>query len=285
MIQSIKADRILHRKKIMTISETFQQDIQLFLIPQLKPAFRLTSEENHMEDLYFSFMVRFAIPELDDFEQKEKIVTHFQQENQPMGTLLNRFLTAFASHFHFDFSHESYVETYYLLLIQAIYIKHLNYDVFEFYYNYTLLQQYDTENTHFSAIKKDIQAFFEHECQILSIDSTHFSKSSIENILATLYFCYSSNQSQSPIYLYLSYSKNLYTVPTIKRLLKTIFSSQILQFTKDMTQADIIISDTYEGDLGSIQHFYFDSEFSNDTWYNLIDFITRYINEHHVFYN
>ncbi|MEQ7034942.1 helix-turn-helix domain-containing protein [Enterococcus durans] len=284
LIQKINSKRISN-KNTVSLTKDFQKDIEPFLLHDLNNrTFQLSSNQNNDEHLYFSFIIRFAIPELDSFSHKEKIFHQFKNSKNRIGNLLNTFLADYSRKFNFKFSYESYIDTYYLLLIRFIYIKHFNYDIYSLDYNYPKLQQYSLQNRHYLSMIEKIKGFLVSECKILKINFLNFNKSSIDTLLAILYFCYITNKKIEPVKLYVSYSKNLYTIPTIKNFLKKFYNTNTIKFTDTIAETDILISDTYEGSIENIQHFYFDSEFNNETWFNLIEFINHYINTHNSFY-
>lgn len=73
LIQKINSKRISN-KNTVSLTKDFQKDIEPFLLHDLNNrTFQLSSNQNNNENLYFSFIIRFAIPELDSFSHKEKI--------------------------------------------------------------------------------------------------------------------------------------------------------------------------------------------------------------------
>lgn len=92
-----------------------------------------------------------------------------------------------------------------------------------------------------------------------------------------LYCIIDSTRTIVPLYIFCQYSQNFYTLEKIKKYLLTTFGGQAIQFTADIKQANVVISDSYEGDISNRNFFYFDDPFDSTTWEAVTQFVSARI--------
>ncbi|WP_430608952.1 helix-turn-helix domain-containing protein [Enterococcus sp. MSG3310] len=275
LIQEITIRRIIEHKMI-NISSDFINDTYLLVIPTLEfHSYFLTKESIHDEKIFFSYIIRFLIPEMNTFSEKNQIVHNYSKEI--FGQKISLFLKKFVNTFKISFSKKNYVELFFILIIYTVYFKYFDYDILKFYINDNWDSEHYSSKNDVSTLK-NITNFLAIESKELGIDFSHLSISSKNILEQTLFFFYASETEKKTITIYVSYSKNLYIIPIIKNFISSIFGNNV-EFTHNIDLANIVISDTFEGNLKNKNYFYFTNEHSASTWNNLSEYINYFISQ------
>jgi PPE-repeat protein len=93
----------------------------------------------------------------------------------------------------------------------------------------------------------------------------------------TLYILYEMNSQLQPLVIYVTHAANISYADFIKSALLKTFNNDALQFCDTPDQAQLIISNTYEGETAEKIIFHFENVFDQKQWKNLINFISDYI--------
>ncbi|HEL7540747.1 TPA: hypothetical protein UYJ75_001959, partial [Enterococcus faecalis] len=83
-------------------------------------------------------------------------------------------------------------------------------------------------------------------------------------------------EQPDPVKICVQTSTNLYLSQAIKKILKDFFPEKAYVYSNDPYDIDILITDSYEGDLPETKIFYFNSPNNPDTWIDLINCINKY---------
>lgn len=102
----------------------------------------------------------------------------------------------------------------------------------------------------------------------------------ILNMLShVLFFCYHQNLSPNSIKVHIQMSKNIYIGRSIQKFLTNTFNKDTITFTLNPENADLIISDTFEGVTSHPhqEHLYFDNQYDYQNWNMLLSEISTII--------
>ena len=83
--------------------------------------------------------------------------------------------------------------------------------------------------------------------------------------------------SQSPLKIASQFSKNIMGEELIKHRLTKIYTSKALIFTSNYQEADLVISESYEGLKKEKYYFYIDSLTDEEAWVRLFNYVQEQI--------
>lgn len=276
LISGIISYRIVYFKKRVEVSNEFLQDIQYFYkgTPSLNiEQFNVPLYVVEQESKIHSFLVRGLIFGLDTYEEKEKIVNKYQQSDRLIAKNVEYFLKMFAQYFSLSYTKSNYIESYYLLLMTYIYVKHIHFSVDEYLENPVNENISDYKNNkRYLKLLPTLKEFLNFLPFKLDI-----SDSDIHSFTLLLYTIYEINSLPHPINIYVTHSSNIATPSLIKSGITKIFNNELILFCDFPHEADIIISNTFEGYHQTTNIFYFHNPSKKETWEDLFRFISQYI--------
>jgi hypothetical protein len=132
LISGIISHRTVFLGRTIKLEQPFLDDIQFFY--NGKPALNLhqynvPADVIKKESILFSFLTRELIYGIDSFPQKKQIVSLYQSSNLEIAKEITAMLELFRQTFSLNYEEKNYIESYYLLLLNYIYIKHFFFDV------------------------------------------------------------------------------------------------------------------------------------------------------------
>ena len=285
--QGLALYRLLYRKQFIHLNKEFLDDIQFFKEDHFsitKTNKLLTSDVIETETLFFCYSIRGIVYDLDSFEKKVELVTRYKQSNLKIADDISRLLTSFSDYASFSYTEEGYIESYYLLLIVLIYIRHINIGYVDFYENtFTLKNYHHSIDTDFSHNEELISKFLNDP--IFKDCLGEVSPSLIKEFNYLLYFILDINSLPKQLKIYVQFSKNIYDGTLIANSLKATFNESTILITKNPNEADFIISDTYEGEKFKAERFYFEDIRDYENWQSLLQHITNLIYRKSFFKN
>ncbi|WP_375270017.1 helix-turn-helix domain-containing protein [Enterococcus sp. DIV0212c] len=269
--QNITYWRILYLQEKISITEEFLT--YLFILDTENPtkftidfSNTLTIEELKNEQVYFGFLSRFFIPDIDTKESKQKIAQLFIDSGLPLTKSCIDLLELIQTEYDLVINPEEYLFYYYNLMIALLYVHYIEIDYQSISENEDRLSFLDDDNQDFSRVEKEINhlvsQFFITDPFLKEMDA----KGLVTYMTNLLYCIIDSTRSIVPLYIFCQYSKNFYMGDKIKKYLLTTFGSRAIHFTTDIQQANLVISDSYEGDISNRDFFYFDAPYESTTW-------------------
>lgn len=288
--QNITYWRVLSLQKKITLNEDFVS--YLIILDAVNPTSftlefdnLLTSEELVVEQYYFAFLSRFFIADIDTKEMKVRAAQLFLASQLPLSQSCQQLLDLLRSTYSLTMNDEEYHTFYYHLMLALLYIKYIGNDYKPFVEGIESLASLDIENQNFANIEKELRLFtinfFEND---LFFD-TKVASGLINHMANLLFYIIDASKKNKPLKIFCQYSKNFYTVDEIKNSLSSIFSSSDISFTDNVQQADIVISDSYEGDIPNHNFFYFATPYDPQTWNSLSQFVHSKLYHSSFFYN
>lgn len=207
----------------------------------------LSTDEITTEEAYFSFLARFFIADIDTKEMKQQTAQLFIASNLPLATSCQHLLILLKEKYDLVIDEGDHLLFFYHLMIALLYVKYIGIDhesVSEYEKHLSLL---DVEKKYFYTIENElnklIRSFGKNE-ESLKMDLPHHLVNYMTNVL---FYIVDSSKKIQPLTIFCQYSKNFYTVDEIKNNLLTIFGNKVIRFTEAIHEADLVISDCYEG--------------------------------------
>ncbi|MGX7137600.1 helix-turn-helix domain-containing protein [Enterococcus silesiacus] len=233
----------------------------------------LTADEINSEQKFFGFLARFFIADIDTKEIKRKTAQRFLDSQLPLTKSCQHLLSLVNSNYNLAMSQENYLIAFYLVMSALLYIEYIGNDYKPFLETPERLSFLNTDEHNFTNIEKEltklVRDFFKKDPYIKKNVAAGF----ITHMVNLLYYVIDHSRKITPLVIFCQYSKNFYTVEEIKNSLLTIFGTAVIQFTSDIQQADIVISDAYEGSIPNQNFFYFAEPYNSETWHLLSRFV------------
>ncbi|WP_411368446.1 helix-turn-helix domain-containing protein [Enterococcus faecalis] len=276
MMAGISSYRLVFFQKKADLTEEFIEEISFFYngTPCLNlSGFNVASDVIENESKLFSFFVRGLIFDIDDYPSKKRIVNQYLDSKLPIASAVSTFLEFFKTDFSLEYTEETYVESYYILILSYLYVKHFHFNVDD-YFAISIKENIDSFklNTRYQQIMPKLQRYltylpFDHSINNVEEDT----------FLSLLYVIYEMNSTPFPISIYVMNTANIVNATLIKTALLKTFNPELLNFCETPEHADIIITNTFEGNYPPQNIFYFENIYNQDTWKDLISFITDYL--------
>lgn len=242
---------------------------------------RVTKQIIHNEEVYFGFLARFYIANIDSLEDKHLIVQRLRNSSLPLTDFATLFLDQFLNQFMLSLSEENYDLIYYQIMFNLLYIQ--------FFGTKVPFTQSIDEIFPYKEVNMDL--FDEHKENLITYAYENLSKqlfpslsknsSLVEYFAKILYLALKSAVNQPKLHILIQYSKTIYGYDLIKNKLSIIFGTTILEFTSTIKDADIVISDCFEQlQITSSKKplfFYFEYPYDQIVWQSLIKIISQQI--------
>lgn len=223
------------------------------------------------ESVLFQFFIRGLIFDIDTFSNRAKIVEKYKSSNLPLNTEVSSFLDSFKQDLQIQYSDENYVESYYLVLMTYLYIQYFSFEVDD-----TLSYPVYKRMEHFKQTKRYSQLLPVIKKQINNLNfKGKINKTQKDVLLLVFYTLYEINRVATPISLYVNYSSDISTALYIKNKLKQFFNPSLISFCRIPEQADVIISNSFEGKNSTHCTFYLEDIFDEEAWKKLIIYLSE----------
>lgn len=237
----------------------------------------LTLEELKNEQVYFGFLSRFFISDIDTKKTKQKTAQRLINSQLALTKSCTDLLELIQVKYDLVMNSEEYLLYYYNLMIALLYVHYINVDYHSTLENEDRLTFLDNDGQNFSKIEKEIDNLIVQFSITDSFLKKITNKGLVTYMTNLLYCIIDSARNIEPLYIFCQYSKNFYIGDKIKKYLLTTLGTRVIHFTSDIQQANLVISDSYEGDISNQDFFFFDDPFNSATWEALSLFVSTRI--------
>lgn len=278
MMAGIISYRLVKFNKQVEVDEEFINDIKFFYNGKAclnVSNYNIDPNVIEKESMVFNFLARGIIFDIDSSEEKTAIVKRFQNSNLAVASDIKNFLELFKKTFNLNYTEKNYIESYYLLIFTFIYVKHFHFKV-DNYLRVSVEKHFDSFRE-----KKQYQRLSHQFNELLKLFPFSYSVDTVDQETFTylLYVIYEMNSTTEPIFIYVMNTSNIVNAAYIKTVISKFFNPDSIYFCDKPEQADLIISNAYEGLHTSVENFYFENIYNQETWKGLIEFISKVIFE------
>lgn len=284
MIQGITLYRINIQNELLNINKNLDADITYFEDSNfiLNCNIPITKNILENESRLFCFIIRAAIYDIDTFEKKEEIVNNYQTSKLDIARNTEFILSFFSEVADFNFTEHDYITSYYLLLINLICLKYVDFDLSVLFKNNSELKDpYSFATKSFKKNENKIKKMLTDHS--FSSNLPDFSKEKLTQLSYILHFIYDINTQPKKTNIFIQFTENIHSGDLINHCLTSTFSSDSISIVHNPNEADIIISDTYEGSISHAKRFHFENIYNQQQWKNLLQFITNSIYDNSFF--
>lgn len=275
MMSGITSYRIVYFNRTIVSDSNFLEDIDYFYsgTPCLNiKKFNVSPEILEKESIIFSYLVRGIIYDIDTYTEKRYIVEKYLDSDLKISYEVKESLKLFKDLLKEDYSEEEYIEFFYIFLLTFIYFKYHHFDNDSF-----LVHPIQDNLEHFEEKNKYKELFFDLEkiAQNLSFFN-EINPVDKKSLIFFLFVMYEMKSIPKPISIYVTLTSDVAVIKLIKTNILKVFNKEIVTFCDSPTDADIVISDTFEG-YNNSNFFLFYSVYDKDIWKNLLEFISHFV--------
>lgn len=274
--QNVTYWRALYRKESLTLSQEFKDYLVYF--ESVAPTKLFSSLENvdleqvneKDEAYFFGFISRFLIANIDSVEERQVITQSLVQSKLPLAELTTRTLDKLLAKYKEKLSPDSYLENYYLLIICLIYIRFIGINFRKFLVDDTTVSKanwFSSDEPSYRSFVKETLGKEPLLRKCMNAGLVSFMAKFFNSILK-------SGEREAKLRIFIQHSNNHFIYDFVKNNLLTIFGDSTLEFTFDVNEADVIISDAFEGEDSNDNTFHFEHSHDRISWRELILFIS-----------
>lgn len=283
-IEGIFILRIKYTQNTMPINVAFLEDISFFYDEKYLLPIEISSNSEkvlEIESRYFCFCIRGLIFNIDTKENREKIARNYQNSDLAISEITTSTLDKLFFDYNCSYDEKIYNESYYILLIANIYMKHINIDFSEYYINNFIYSEF-VDKKNFKKMEKELIIWINESIrqEDLLIDSQV-----VTQYAHFLIFILDLNSFPKPTSICIQYMSNFFSGKTIEKGIRNIYNEKMVNFVEDPYEADILISDTFELESENQLFFYFNGIYKQENWDKLFIFITEQISKDRFNFN
>ncbi|WP_430602388.1 hypothetical protein IGJ02_002724 [Enterococcus sp. DIV0724b] len=274
---SYKLELISLSKDFLPYLKIFQQVSPTSFADIIKDSLRkrhVSDEHIYEEELFFGFLARFFISNIDSPTNKILITTMLIESSLPIATFTSRFLNDFLKKYNVSLTQESYSTSYYLIIIHLFYVKFFNIDSPFSEISDDIPIMAETSDGLFQIHEAELTKFIHKNWNSELFPSISTIPSLVTYLAKLLYLVLITSNKHRPLNVLIQHSKSIYGYDLIKNILLIFFKDTTLRITFDINEADIIISDSFEKNSDK-PFFYFEHPEDSEAWKNLISFISK----------
>lgn len=225
-----------------------------------------SAEQAEKERNFFNYLMRLKIAEVDDEQQKYLTVSRLLSLKTPIMTDSRELVEKSLAHFNVKLSDKNLTQFYYHSTIFFIYARYFSIELPEEFGVLRKVNLYDQEERDTGLIKR-VSEFY----QEFNVDR-RVPEEYDEMIKGMISFSLHAEE-QKKLVIAIQLSKNIMAEPLVKEKLGNIFNPKVLKFTQNVSEADIIVSDSYEGSFPNKSYFYMNSLEDNSQYKQLFHFV------------
>ncbi|MBP1043604.1 helix-turn-helix domain-containing protein [Vagococcus sp. BWB3-3] len=245
----------IEQGKFITMNEEISLIAETFIrVNDLSQEFSFFDEIALQQDMtneryYFNFMMRLKIPDLDNEEQKHEIVKELLKLKTPLAVESRELVEKSLAHFGAVLSKKNLDQFYYHSTIFFVYANYFNIDLPEEFGVLRKANVYDIGHENTGLVKR-VSDFYQE------FNADHHVPKEYDEMLKGVISFSLHEKEQKELTIAMQLSKNIMAEPLVKEKLGNIFNPNVLKFTQNASEADIIVSDSYEGTFPSKSYFY-----------------------------
>lgn len=288
ILQTVTLYKLTYQQKNIYLEDEFYQDIIFFKNPDISifDSFSndYTKKELEMEKCFFCFATQGLIYDITSFEKKKETVKKYEQSDLQIAKQISAILKEFADVFQFEYSEKGYYVSYYLLLLYLLYVKHVHIDTYGGEGIHGVVRHFDVKD--FAslqsqlAVEKFVHSLFN---QTFKLDEFPWTDILIQRLSHLFYTIYTLNKAVNPVKVLVQFTENNYLGELIKANLANYFNDKLLVFVSDPAKADLVISDVYEPNALTNNHFYLDNIYDGEQSKKMFHFVSEYLYHYSFF--
>lgn len=225
------------------------------------------------EHLFINIFLRHLVGDIDTATQQIEMMAQLVTLDNPISNFCQSLLSNLIKEFSLISSEETHAFFFYHLILFFIYIQYYDINLPSSFFSEIVFEKQPPRAELNTQIRYFLTDFFIKDPLGETFKLTDFYL----NLLVSQIYTYIDMSTAHPLRIATQFSKNALGEELIKQRLRKVYTSQVVVFTKDYQQADLVISESYEGLKKEKDYFYIDSLTDNAAWSRLFNYIQERI--------
>ncbi|HBI1783333.1 TPA: helix-turn-helix domain-containing protein [Enterococcus faecalis] len=229
--------------------------------------YKISEEVFHQEKLFFNFLVRFYISGCDTQEQQIDIAREFLRISTPLSKYCEKLLNHLFKTFKANVSLDSWLICYYNLNTICLYFKYVGLDYSDWHKQKDSFLNPNSVNPVVESFEEEFISYYKNTLSQLP-PPFELTDEVIKYISHYLFFIIDSNTPVESLKICIQYGRLFYLNDQIKYNINLIFKN--IEYVDSPKDADLIISDSYQGESKTAEYFYLYDIFDEHNWKAMI---------------
>ncbi|MGX7246004.1 helix-turn-helix domain-containing protein [Enterococcus quebecensis] len=279
-LTSLSNCRIYSRKQHIKLDDeslidlTPFKQVNDFSLALVSDTYKIPEQILEEEKVFFNFLTRFYIEDCDDKEQKINIASQFLNASTPLTIYTKKLLKKLFSAYHIDVPKDVWLLSYYNLNTIFLYLKYINLDYSDWYRTRDGLSNQASHNPVLEIVEKKFISYFTNTFTDLP-PPFKITDGMIKYVAHYLHYLIDSNLKVEPIKICVQYGRLFYLNDQIKHTINLTFQSKNISYVDTPEKADLIISDSYQGENDTATYFFLYDTNDESNWKAMITTIKK----------
>ncbi|SBO16112.1 helix-turn-helix domain-containing protein [Carnobacterium divergens] len=235
----------------------------------------LNSTHLEREKLYFNYMARLHVGNLDSPQQKRQIALLLLELDTKLISLSKELLEQFIDYFNLELTFDERLFYFYYVVSLQLYLFYVEIYPEKLMLTPIAIPDTVTNDDYISSISREIKKFCQQFLQTTAFKKEFTFDSHLAPIAHSMFYFLLEFKHSFKLKIYIQYSKKNYGEELIESKIFQLFSREHLDVTSKISEADFIISDSYETNHYDTPLFYIEDIFNPQIWKVLIDKIQQ----------
>lgn len=229
--------------------------------------YKISEKIFHQEVLFFNFLVRFYISDCDTHEQKINIAQDFLNLSTPLNRYCEKLLNHLFTTFNTNVSKDVWLFFYYNLNTICLFIKYVGIDYSDWHKQKDSFSTPNSVNPFVEAFEEEFISYYENTLPQLP-PPFEITDEVVKYIAHYLFFIIDSNTTKVSLKIFVQYDRLFYLNDQIKYNINLVFKN--IEYLDTPIGANLIISDSYQGETKTAEYFYLYDIFDERNWKAMI---------------
>ncbi len=271
------------KNEFVSLEDDLVKIIEVFTVykdisrPFIRSINGYNSSVYQQEILSFNFLARMVMGNIDNDNNRLNISKGLLQLEVPIIKYCSNLLDAIIEDFDLVMRDEEKLLNFYYIVLCHLYTYYIGVSDKK-YLNHSMDIDHIKihKNYEFNSKNEDIKNFYKRYVSSCSLKEFIPNKK-FSLLLESLVYFIIDNNKKKKIKIFVNFSRIIAGEDFIKHKILDMFGTDNITFTLNILNADIIISDCYEGNVPQNNCFYIEELYDLGIWKNLFDFIQKYL--------
>lgn len=277
---SIFKFRMYSRKQYITLNEEAQKDLSPYKNVNdfgkalNSDSFTISEEISESEKIFFNFLIRFYIADCDDSSQKISIAIKFLDSSTPLTTYTKKLLDNVLLTYKINIPKEKWLLSYYNLNTMFLYQKYVGLDYTKWDSQRDGYANNPSVNSALKKVEKNFISYYKNTFKDIQ-PPFEVNDETVRYTAQHLFYLVDSNSKIAPVKICIQYGRGFYLNDQIKHNINILFQSKNIEYVDTPVNADLIISDSYQGESKHATYFYFYDIHDKNNWQSMFTIVEK----------
>ncbi|EKK5476194.1 hypothetical protein PN805_002981, partial [Enterococcus faecalis] len=237
-------------------------------------SFTISEEISESEKNFFNFLIRFYIADCDDSSQKISIASKFLDSSTPLTIYTRQLLDHTLNTYKINILKEKWLLSYYNLNTILLYQKYVGLDYTEWDRQRDGYANTPSVNSALKKVEKNFISYYESTFKDIQPPFS-VTDETVKYIAQYLFYLVDSNLEIAPVKICIQYGRLFYLNNQIKHNINILFQSKNIEYVDTPVNANLIISDSYQGESQKATYFYFYDIHDKNNWQSMFAVVEK----------